>query len=400
MKTTVQRFARGFCFSALAATMSLTSVVADDAQSFPDPLPVEPLPEYHSLPETYPDTWVFAHDMAFYSLTNGRVYIVDAAAKGADVLGMVDVHMFGNFLPDVARKQLFVSETFYSRGNRGERTDMLTIYDTATLSIKNQVAMPGNKRGQSVTHKSSLQLSNDGKFLFIYYFTPAASVGVFDVEKQEFVSEIMLPGCTQMYPSGDHGFASVCADGTMIAFDLDDAGGVETEYRTEVFNTIDEDPFFIPVGRVGDTAYFVSFAGDVQAVTLAGGAPVLAPRVEAAALFGGEAQDAMPSGWQVITADNAGLVYMLMRPGAVSGDHKTGGSVVWVFDPKVGKVVKQLPLLGDSIAIEITGADTPLLVATNAATMALDVYDAASGDHLRTIGDLGAATPFTLHAVK
>jgi len=401
MKATLRRISRDICLGAAAAVSMLAVGASVQAQSFSEPLPVEPLLVSETLPADYPDTWVFAHDIAFNSLTNGRAYIVDAAAKNADVLGMVDVHLFGNFLPDMARKQLYVSETFYSHGNRGTRTDVLTIYDTATLAIKAQVNMPGNKRGMSVTLKNSLQLSNDGKFLFVYYFTPAASVGVFDIEANKFISEIMLPGCTQMYPSGARGFASMCADGTLIAFDLDEAGKATQEYRTKVINTIDEDPFFMPVGRVGETFYFLSFNGDVQPVTLAGGAPKLAPRIEAAALYAdGKKPDVMPSGWQVLSSDNNGMVYMLMRPGAAFGDHKFGGSQVFVMDPEKKKIVKQFALKSDAISLEITGGDTPLLVVTDAAAMDLHVYDAATGEYLRNIGGLGSATPFTLHAAK
>jgi methylamine dehydrogenase heavy chain len=364
-------------------------------------LPVESTTSVETLPEKYPTSWLFAHDLAFYALATGRVYIVDPTAKTSDVYGMVDAAAFASFSYSRDRGELYVAETFYTRGMRGDRTDYLTVYDMATLAISAQVELPGAKRSLSVTQKAALQVTRDGEFLLVYNFTPAASVSIFDLNSRQVINEIPIPGCSLIYPHGDKGFASFCADGSMIAFDLDENGKPLNEYRTVKFNDIDADPLFMKFATDDDVAYFVSYKGFVQPVRLAGGEPEVLDRM----YLGGAVRQtnygagARPAGWQVITQDRSGRIYILMRPDAGDGDHKSGGSYVWVFDPKSGRVVREIPLAGNSISIEVTGGRNQKLVATNEG-MFLDIYDLKSGEHERIIGGWGPASPFALHAVQ
>ena len=385
---------RSFKLLALALGLGFGSASAQ--------LPVEQIPSVETLPDTYPANWVLAHDVAFYNLPSGRVFIVDPSSKEKDVHGIIDAGQFATTTYSRERNEIYVAETFYSRGMRGDRTDFLTIYDARTLNVAAQVELPGGKRSMSVTHKSALQQTNDGKFLLVFNFTPAASVTIFDLDTRSIVNEIQMPGCMLIYPNGERGFASLCGDGAMIAFDLDEAGQKVAEYRTDSFNDIDDDPLFMKVAYVGDVAYFTSFKGYIQAVELAGGAPVVRERIYLTGpVRAGEQSSAYarPAGWQVITRDRRGRIYLLMRPDAKDGDHKFGGSLVWVFDPGKQAVVREIPLKGNSISIEVTGGRNPMLVATSE-EMHLDIYDLKSGDHLRKIGGWGPATPFTLHAVQ
>ncbi|TNE58933.1 MAG: amine dehydrogenase [Alphaproteobacteria bacterium] len=364
-------------------------------------LPIEPVPSTRTLPEVYPQNWIFAQDLSFFSLVTGRVYIVDPTAKRRDVQGMVDAGQFATFSFSQARHELYVGETFYSRGMRGERSDFITIYDTQTLLPKAQVELPGGKRAQTVTQKNALQQSADGRFLFVYNFTPAASVTVLDLDTHDLVNEIQLPGCSMIYQNGKSGFATLCGDGSMMAFDLDETGQVTGEFRTEPFNDIDADPLFMKAVIVNQTAYFPTFEGRIQPVKLAGGAPVVGAKkyMTGAVRNTDHGQYARPAGWQVITRDAAGKVYILMRPDAKPGDHKSGGSYVWVYNPKSGAVVREYELASNSISIEVTLGSNPMLVATSE-EMHLDIYDLKSGEHLRKIGGWGPATPFSLYAVQ
>ena len=110
-------------------------------------------------------------------------------------------------------------------------------------------------------------------------------------------------------------------------------------------------------------------------------------------------RDAKPSGWQVITSDAAGRLYVLMRANAQPGEHKFGGETVWVADPTRRAVMRVLPLHTAAVSIEATQASEALLVVTNA-DMHLDVYDPTSGAKLRTIGGWGPAMPLSLHAAR
>lgn len=385
---------------AIRALLAIGAVFACALSGAAAQLAVEPIPNVETLPERYPSHWVLAHDLSFYNLSSGRVFLVDPAAKEKDVHGIVDAGQFPSVLFSRERGELYVAETFYSRGMRGDRSDYLTIYDGETFNQVAQIELPGAKRSMSVTHKNALQQTRDGKFLLIFNFTPASSITVFDLDTRAIVNEIQAPGCMLMYPSGEHGFASFCGDGSLIAFDLDEEGQVTSEYRTEEFNDIDADPLFMKVAYADDIAYFPSFKGYIQPVRLAGGAPEVLERV----YLSGSVREsthgayARPAGWQVVTSDARGNVYVLMRPDAKEGDHKFGGSYVWVYDPARARVVREIPLQGNNISIEVTGGRSPMLVATSE-EMHLDIYDLKSGEHLRKIGGWGPANPFTLHAV-
>src|SRR5690606_32517251 len=106
-----------------------------------------------------------------------------------------------------------------------------------------------------------------------------------------------------------------------------------------------------------------------------------------------------PGGWQILTADAAGRLYVLMHEGGVDGSHKNGGSEVWVMDLKKQTRVARLPLKTWAISIEATQSDPGYLVAVNA-DMDLDIYQLPDGTHLRTLGDKVAGTPFVLHPVS
>src|SRR6218665_3617288 len=128
------------------------------AADYPTPLPEEPVPAVATLPERYPDSWVFVHDLHFNSLLDGRAPIVSVAAENNNVKGQIPVAQFGTLTPATTKPEIYVGETFFSRLTRGERTDVITIWDTRTLTPKDEIVLPGGKRGLFVTLKNSLQL--------------------------------------------------------------------------------------------------------------------------------------------------------------------------------------------------------------------------------------------------
>ena len=165
-------------------------------REFPRPLAEELVPAVATLPAKYPQSWVLVHDLHFNSLPDGRTAIVDVAADNTNVKGQIPVAQFGNILPATTKPEIYVAETFLSRLTRGERTDVITIWDTATLKPKGEIILPGGKRGQFVTLKNSLQLTNDEKWALVFNFTPGSSVTIVDLEARKVLSEIELPGCS------------------------------------------------------------------------------------------------------------------------------------------------------------------------------------------------------------
>lgn len=362
------------------------------------PLPPEPIPAVATLPPPS-DHRIYAHDAAFYSLTSGKVFVVDAGADTRHVVGLLGAAQFPSFRESTTRGELYVSESFFARGTRGPQTDVLTIYDRASLALLGEVVLPGAKRMQVVPQKAALQITGDGAFALVFNFTPASSVTVVDLARREVVNEIAVPGCMLTYPAAGTGFVTLCGDGSLQAFELDRNGQVTTVRDSELFNDIDDDPMFMKAAWVGETAYFPTFQGWIQPLDLAGEEARPLARWRLATDLPEAPAGARPSGWQVISADTEGRLYVLMRKDAGPGDHKFGGETVWVADPVERRVTRVLALETPGVSIEATRGRPPLLVVTNA-DMRLDVYDPESGARVRTIGGWGPAMPLALHAAR
>ena len=362
-------------------------------------LPVDPIPNVLSLDPDYPDTWIYAHDTNFFSLLDGQVVLLDVAAENRHYKGAIPAGQFASFLESTRRPELYVAETFYSRRTRGERTDTITIHDKATLDVIDEIVLPGGKRGQMVTHKHTLRfLDAEERHLAVYNFTPAESVTIVDVAARKVVSEIEIPGCAFIYPTGPMGFSSLCANGAMLTVQLDGSGAEASRTRIDPFFDIDADPLFAKAVHIGSVAYFPSFGGKLQPIDLAGPQPVigepweLVSEQEAAANY-------RPGGWQIATGRDDGHLYVLMHKDGKEGSHKNGGDEVWVFDVAKRQRVQIIKLAKWGVSIEVTGSATPYLAVLNA-DMDLDVYDANAGKLLRTIGNRFAETAFMLHAVQ
>ncbi|MBB6427783.1 amine dehydrogenase large subunit [Sphingopyxis sp. JAI128] len=388
----MQSILRGAAFAAL-----MWSAGAAGAAEYPQPLPEEPVPTVTELPERYPASWVFVHDLHFNSLPDGRAALVDVGAESHHLRGQIPVAQFGNILPSTTRGEIYVGETFYSRLTRGERTDVITIWDTKTLAPKGEIVLPGGKRGLFVTLRNSLQLTNDEKWALVFNFTPGSSVTVVDLDGRKILSDIDLPGCSLVYPTGARGFTSLCADGTMTSITLDAAGKPGASVTSEAFNDIDDDPLFMTPAMVGRTGWFVSFKGNLRAIDFSGAA---AKDLDSFAIPAQAGRDPewRPGGWQVISADRAGLLYVLMNPKGGEGSHKDGGTEAWVIDPKAKTLVRRIALKNHSVSIEATQQETPLLVASRS-DGSLDVYDAATGAFVRTVARV-AHDPMTMTAAR
>lgn len=340
---------------------------------------------------------MLVHDFNFNSLVDGRVAIVDLTAPNANLKGTFSAAQFGNVLASSVRPELYSAETFYSRLSRGERTDVITIWDTASLKPTGEIVLPGGKRGQFVTFKNTFQFTNGERWALVYDFTPGASVTVVDLVARKVLGDVDMPGCSQMYPTGARGFSTLCADGTMTTIRLDEAGKVASTSTSARVNDIDHDPFFMMPAYVGRTAWFVSFRGTVHGFDFAGD-EVRDLGSFALGTAAGAKPEWRPGGWQVASADKAGRVYVLMNPNGREGSHKDGGSAVWVVDPAKRAVVQRIALLAPAVSIEATQQASPLLVAARADGV-LDVYDAGSGRRVRSLGGSLVFNPMTMTAL-
>ena len=360
-------------------------------------LPAEPIPNVAKISPDYPDSLIFAHDANFDALIAGRVVLLDVAPETHNYKGALDAAQFASFTESAERNELYVAETFYSRGTRGERTDVITIYDKEYLKPIGEIALPGGKRGQVVSNRYTLQLADQDRYLFLFNFTPAASVVMIDVASRTILSETPIPGCSLVYPTGKRGFSSLCSNGSMFTAQFDEQGQITKQASIPPFFSVDDDPLFDKPVYLNGTAYFPSFKGQMQAIDLSGDAPAV---TEPWSLLTETERNEnwRPGGWQIATVDPSGQIYILMHRDGSDGTHKSGGSEVWVFDPASKKRVKRFELQEWGVSIEVTAGKNPYLVVTNG-DMQLDVYEAASGKWLKMTGG-AAAMPFNLHAVR
>lgn len=378
----------------LLAVSSAATISAHAQQAFPQPLPEEPIPSVATLPERYPDSYVYVHDFHFKALLDGRAAIVDVSSPSSSVKGHVSIAQFGTILPTTTGSEIYTGETFYPRLTRGERTDVITIWDKATLAPKGEIVLPGGKRGQFVTLRNAMQFTNGEKWMLVFNFTPGSSVTVVDLEARKILGDIDMPGCSLMYPTGARGFTSLCADGTMMTVLLDETGKAKSTSAGKAVNDIDNDPWFMTPAMVGRTAWFVSFKGKLRGFDFSGDKP---RDLGGFAMVPGDAEKGYrPGGWQIASSDAAGRVYVLMDPNGAPGSHKNGGTEVWVADTAKKTVARKIAMKNHTLSIEVTAGAKPYLVAA-LPSGSLDVYDANSGDFLHTVVD-ATNDPMTMTA--
>jgi methylamine dehydrogenase heavy chain len=350
-----------------------------------------------TLPETYPAHWIIAQDASFFHMNDGKIIVLDADSDdpGDRYKGMFNASFIAQFYQAKTRPEMYVVETFHARGTRGERTDVLTIYDKRTLAPSGEVVIPP-KRASEMPLDFNLQLLDNEKLALVYNFTPATSVSVVDLVAREFLAEIPIPGCSLVYPMGGRSFASLCADGTILSVSLDENGQQVSASRSEKFFDANEDPLIEKAALIDGVGYFPTFSGNVVPIDLTGSTAVTG---EPWSLAGDEDDGWLPGGLQVTASDSMGHLYVLMHKDSYDGSHKDPGIEVWVFDTDARRRINRIELQLPAISIEVTRDDEPLLVVTNV-NMEIDVYDAVDGEYLRTIGNFGQETPLLLHGAQ
>ena len=367
---------------------------AVDAPGFaPDPPNIN-----DSLPADYPDHWLMVHDAAFFHMREGRYYIVDpeAGTVGGQVQAMLSADFIATYAQSQVRQEHYVVESFFSRGGRGgERTDVVTIYDMASLAVKGEVIIPP-KRYSGMPSLFTAALTDGDRLLVVYNFTPSQSLTVVDLEKREFVAEHDIAGCALAIPTGAAGVTSICSNGAFLTTSFSDGGAkVSSVYTSAVIDM--EDPMFEKAGFVDGIGYFPTFSGDFLPVDLSGEAAVPGERWPAVTE---EERTAgwRPGGLQLVAADRLGRLYLLMHPQGREGSHKDGGNEVWVFDPKAQKRIARIPLATWGISIGLSNAQQPLLVVTTG-DLQLETYDTESGELIKTLL-VEAQTPFIVRGVR
>jgi methylamine dehydrogenase heavy chain len=406
---------------ALATILSLALGMSAAALPVGAQVPVEELGRVERLPGPPGDHWVWVADPVLR-----RSALVDL--DSGKFLGTVDGG-FGLVVPldATVRPEVYVPETHYSRGSRGVRSDVLTIYDGHRLAPIAEVALPP-KRAISAVPLAHAALTDDDRFAAIFNLTPATSLSIVDLASRSFAGEVEIPGCSLVYPAGDRRLISLCKDGGLLVVTLDDAGREASKRRSSPFFDPEADPVTEDGVRRGSGWYFFSVDGRVHGIDLAGAEP----RFEEVWSLVGEADPTWRMGGRRHTAIHAatGRLFVLMHEGGGQESYKDAGSEVWVFDlderERVARIELENPgptimgvalefgrswvwpfdglsgfLIGRLPAhveeIQVTQDDQPRLVTSATLSGGIGVYDAVDGTFLKRVYS-GNFTNVALHS--
>jgi methylamine dehydrogenase heavy chain len=386
---------------AILISIHFTGIAMSQTDPSLPPLEPETIGIIESLPAEYPDHWIFAHDGTFFHMVEGRMVLLDPLAEtiGEQHKGLANVFFMGNFAQATTRPEIYTTNIFYSRGHRGQRTDVLNIIDKRTLNVIDEVILPGDKSFRGMPERYAVTLIDNERLLLSFNLSPATSVTVIDIANRAILNEVGTPGCAMIYPTGQRGFSSMCSDGGMLSTQLDANGQVTSQTRVEPFFNTDNTPVYERPAIIDGIGYFPSIAGLIHPIDLTGDVasvgdawPLVADQAERDANW-------RPGGIGLIDHDKAGNLYILMHPDGKEGSYQGGGPEVWVFDPVQGERLQRITLQSWAISLAVTKSDTPYLVVTNG-DLNLEVYNAETSEYIRTLTDLGMETPLMLHGVK
>lgn len=337
-----------------------------------------------SLPD---DHRSYVVDFEFENMVATRVVVIDPDKQ--KYLGMIPTGGAAPAVLSYDRKTIYTADFFYTRYTRGERSDVLTAWDSQTLSPKWELKVP-SVRAFTLTERFGLSTSTDDKFVYVYNFTPSTSVTVIDTTKKEMVNEIAIHGCILNYPIGKRQFASLCGDGAIQVITLDDKGQ-EINRIKQVFFNPDEEKLVERATVVGDIYYFVTTEGVVVPLDLSGGKPKALPRWS---LVTNKEKSAgwAPGGWQLMAAaPGLNRLYVLMHPDHQPLNWEDPSQIIWAYNLKTGKKIGELESPNLVWSLSATSDKKPLLLGTNIEG-GIEIFDLTTGKHKGTMDGV-AKTP-------
>jgi methylamine dehydrogenase heavy chain len=343
-----------------------------------------------TLPDPKPN-WVFIMDLQFPVNMQQKIWIIDGDSR--KLLGTVYGGYEANFEISPDHREMYMIDTYYSRGWRGDRTDVVSIFDAHTTNLIGEVVIPP-KRLLIVPKRNTTSVTPDGHFLLVANMTPATSVSVVDLKARKFLGEIETPGCAQVTATANRQFFSMCADGSMLTVQFDDSGKETAQKQSKPLFDPNADPMFDQPAIVGDKAYFTSYHGNVLPVDFSG--PEAAAQPSWSMLDAADtAQKWRPGGWQTASYQaKSGLLYALMHQGG-EWTHKQFGTEVWVFNAQTHARVQRIKLKTAGYSIMVSNAEKPILFDMCLLPSRLETYSAPDGKYLGKYEDIGS--PFLLY---
>ena len=364
----------------------------------PPPLPAEHL-TVTTLPPNNPHR-IFVLDDAFINEIDARVHLFDGDTYRR--LGQIDAGFNPGFNLSPDGKTTVVSTTYFSRGSRGTRTDVVEFTDNSTLSVTHEIVLP-SKRAMTLPTYFNVVYSADSHFLYVSYVTPAASFGVLDPAKNAVLDEIDTAGCVLVIPSGPNKVSSICESGRLLTVTLDAQGHEASRAMSDAFFDPDKDPVFVQGVPIDNGYAFLSFLGEVHEVDFSGPQPAF-HKPWSLLNAADKAQGWRPGGTQVGAIHRKlGRLFLPMHRGG-EGTHKNGGTEIWVFDTRTHERLARWAVqparpvsaqkLSPVVAVQVTQDDAPILfAATDHSDVA--VLDALTGQVRHVEKQLGQ-TPWLM----
>ena len=350
------------------------------------PVPVDKFGVVEVVPANPTAHWLWVYDTNFISFSDGRAHLVDGdSGRYIGTLNTGYVHARLN-LPK-HYKEMYSAETYYSRHVSGTRTDLVRIYDPLTLSLVEEIEIP-NKRATTIPRMSNTGLSENDRFMAIANITPATSTTIVDLQERKFVQEISVPGCTLAIPAGGLSFLSLCADGSALVVDLNDDGTLKEKRKSKIFFSVEKDPILENAVRYGDILLFPSVNGMLYSIDISG-ADLQFPKPWSM-IDDKERADGWRTGGfhQFSVNPSHGLLFSIMHQGPEE-TYEHSGPEVWVYDIEKKKRIRRIKTERIAASIHVSPDHKPLLFSLPDNEAVLDIYDALSGKHIRSIEELG-----------
>jgi methylamine dehydrogenase heavy chain len=372
-------------------------------------LPARPGPHWFWLSD------ILLHRTALFDADSGG--LLGTITSGSAGVGFVIAPLFA-----ADHREIYLAETYYARGVRGERTDVVTVYDASTLQPVAEIDIPP-KRGEWFPGNAANALSDDGRFMAVFNLTPATSISIVDVKARAFTAEIATPGCSLVFPAGPRRFLMLCANGGALSVVLDDAGHEGRLERIDPFFDAQADPITEKAVRRGNEWLFVSFEGVVHPVDVSG-EPVRFGETWSLVDDADRRANWRIGGAQHLAVHTAsGRLYALMHQGG-RDTHKQAGTEIWVYDlatrrrvqritvpnPFASFVRQQLAAQGRPRAarasawllahalpnpgierIMVTQDEHPVLIASAEIPPTVTIHDAMTGEFVRDVSEPGLA---------
>lgn len=331
---------------------------------------------------------VYVNDSAhFASLT--QQFVIDT--EEGRVIAMTDSGFLPNpVVSDDGSVYAQVSTT-YSRISRGEREDYVEVFDPVTFNPVADITLPVEAHRFLVgTYPWMSALTPDNKTLLYYQFSPAPAVGVVDLEGKAFRRMLEVPDCYHIFPTAADNFFMHCRDGSLARVQFDAASDAEPQVtHSAVFHPEDEYLINHPAySQKTGRLVWPTYEGKIYQFDLSSGEPQALNTIDGLTQEE-RADNWRPGGWQIVAYHRpSNQIYMLVDQRA-EWTHKTPSRHVVVINAETGERVAKHELGHDIDSVAVSQDDDPLLYGLSTGAKTLYIYDAETGEELRSVNQLG-----------